>query len=125
MRNFAHASPNVYRGMLNGVFRGELERRQRRGASGAPVVEKRTERGQGALLGPVGLFSEPLNRHVSVPSGSGHHRSLPSMIDQFSAISIIEPLRTRLKIVLMSQKTAEQEATRLITLPATGLWSKP
>jgi len=25
----------------------------------------------------------------------------------------------------MSQKTAEQEATRLITLPATGLWSKP
>ena len=27
------------------------ERRQRRGASGAPIVEKRTERGQGALLG--------------------------------------------------------------------------
>jgi hypothetical protein len=28
-----------------------VERRQRRGASGAPIVEKRTERGQGALLG--------------------------------------------------------------------------
>ena len=31
----------------------EVERRQRRGASGAPIVEKRTERGQGALLGLV------------------------------------------------------------------------
>ena len=29
----------------------KLERRQRRGASGAPIVEKHTERGQGALLG--------------------------------------------------------------------------
>jgi len=32
---------------------GEVERRQRRGASGAPIVEKCTERGQGALLGLV------------------------------------------------------------------------
>ena len=38
------------------------ERRQRRGASGAPIVEKRTERGQGALLG-----LEPQTGNTAVP----------------------------------------------------------
>jgi len=40
---------------------GWMERRQRRGAGGAPVVEKRTERGQGALLGLSGtsVFEVP------------------------------------------------------------------
>ena len=40
------------------------ERRQRRGASGAPIVEKRTERGQGALLGLVGV--SPSRRHLFI-----------------------------------------------------------
>ena len=64
---------------------GELERRQRRGASGAPVVEKRTERGQGALLGLVGSPAsragtlKPRVRTITLRAQtitSGHDRSI-------------------------------------------------
>jgi hypothetical protein len=57
---------------------------------------------------------------LRVPFGSAHNRSLPGMIDHFGAISIIKDPVIRRKIVLMSPKIAEQEATRLITLPARG-----
>jgi hypothetical protein len=59
----------------------KLERRQRRGASGAPVVEKRTERGQGALLGLVGLSIERMDS----PETSCPYHPAAVTIDHFRA----------------------------------------
>jgi hypothetical protein len=60
---------------------GKVERRQRRGASGAPIVEKRTERGQGALLGLDSGFRPKLvaiTILVTVTNDHGCSRSIKS-----------------------------------------------
>jgi hypothetical protein len=59
-----------------------------------------------------------LETGVSYHAGSGHKRSLPSMVDQIDAIFITKGGFRRPKIVLIRPKIAKQEATRLITLPA-------
>ena len=69
-------------------IREELERRQRRGASGAPVVEKRTERGQGALLGLIG--PQHFNAGVLKPGGRTiWYRSLPITSGQYRSIQSV------------------------------------
>ena len=97
-----------------------MERRQRRGASGAPIVEKRTERGQGALLGLDRTSFGSLKIVGVVTAVSDHDRSLPSSNNQFSARFITDPRDTRPEIAFIGPKVAEQEPTQLISLPASA-----
>jgi hypothetical protein len=98
---FRARKPKAVMTVANRTNVGKEERRQRRGASGAPVVEKRTERGQGALLGLVGLVVFSPEILLPVPSGIGHKRSYPFMIDHVSAVSITKTTQSRSKVVLM------------------------
>src|SRR3954469_23187700 len=68
-----------------GIARWGVERRQRRGASGAPIVEKHTERGQGVLLGLDSAPTEPEtgDRYHSVPIINAHLRAYLIKLDRF------------------------------------------
>ena len=59
-----------------------MERRQRRGAGGAPIVEKHTERGQRALLG-LGQ-----NSRFGVPKNGAPYQLLAVTIDHYCSLSI-------------------------------------
>jgi hypothetical protein len=86
---------------------GEVERRQRRGASGAPIVEKRTERGQGALLGlDSGISPENGRRYHS---GNGHKRSRLLTIDQICAFFITTARKSRQKSYLSALHGADRK----------------
>jgi hypothetical protein len=61
--------------------RKQVERRQRRGASGAPIVEKHTERGQGALLGLIRASKE-------APEFFWPYQLVAVTNDQYSSVSI-------------------------------------
>ena len=95
-----------------------MERRQRRGASGAPIVEKRTERGQGALLGLGRTSFWKLQKSGAVSVVSGHNRSLVRKTNQISALFITVRLKARPKIVFIGREFTNPEPTGVITLPA-------
>ena len=59
-----------------------MERRQRRGAGGAPIVEKHTERGQRALLG-LGQ-----NSRFGAPENQASYQLLAITIDHYWALAI-------------------------------------
>jgi hypothetical protein len=73
-----------------------VKRRRRRGVGGASIVEKHTERGQGALLGPV--------KPWTVSGINDQNRSFMRCIYQYPSPSIMETGDIHSKSVFIDQK---------------------